>query len=715
MARKYKMKISRLTVDKLGVKLYDRASAVVAELISNSYDADATQVGIEAPMGLYLATRAGGKVADKGHVIKVVDNGIGMTPDELQAYYLIIGAERRKDPNRGELSPKFKRRVTGRKGVGKLAPFGICKIIEVISSGGTQIVGFDANGTKIKGYLTSHVILNYDDIVDDDDGDYVLKTGKLDGTVTAKSGTTTILRNFMYRRVPEMEVLARQTAQRFGIPSANWNISLRDNTQTASAPGAQMVVGNFDVETMPNTRIQFDGPDSTTSKGADPAKWRAIGPDNKVLKDFTAGFEHEGKFYPLRGWVGYSKVPYKDDLMAGVRVYCRGKIAAQTSVFGRKAGFTGEHSIRSYLVGELYADWLDEDEDLIQTDRRDILWSDDVAAAFQVWGQKVVAKIGTLSRDPMRQTTKDRFFEVSDVVKLIDTEFPGQELKEVREQAVELAGMLGKTMSSADVEDKGIADSFAQLTLLLAPHLTLDEKLREAAANSSSPMGAVTDILRTARLAELASFGRIADDRIRVIDRLNNLTDAPDTVEDDFQKLIQEAPWLVNPQWAPITANMSLTTLRTEFEKYYKKHTGKDIYLGEFTTKSKRPDFVLSSQDAVVQIIEIKRPDHKIINTEMDRIITYDEQMKAFLDDPAHPDFKTMFNDYHITLVADGPNLTGAQKLAYDAMRKDKRLTLLSWGSFLAKTKKMHEAYLKEAARQRKLVAARGGTNNEAA
>ena len=49
-APKYVMKISRLTVDKLGVKLYDRVSAVIAELVANSYDADAAKVTITAPM-----------------------------------------------------------------------------------------------------------------------------------------------------------------------------------------------------------------------------------------------------------------------------------------------------------------------------------------------------------------------------------------------------------------------------------------------------------------------------------------------------------------------------------------------------------------------------------------------------------------------------------------------------------------------------------------
>lgn len=51
MGDKYTMTISRLTVDKLGVKLYDRVSAVIAETVANSYDADATKVTIRAPMG----------------------------------------------------------------------------------------------------------------------------------------------------------------------------------------------------------------------------------------------------------------------------------------------------------------------------------------------------------------------------------------------------------------------------------------------------------------------------------------------------------------------------------------------------------------------------------------------------------------------------------------------------------------------------------------
>ena len=51
------MKISRLTIDKLGVQMHNRVSAVSAELIANSYDANAENVTIRQPFGQYLARR----------------------------------------------------------------------------------------------------------------------------------------------------------------------------------------------------------------------------------------------------------------------------------------------------------------------------------------------------------------------------------------------------------------------------------------------------------------------------------------------------------------------------------------------------------------------------------------------------------------------------------------------------------------------------------
>ena len=680
MPAKYTMRISRLTVDKLGVKLYDKVSAVLAELIANAYDADALNVTIHAPMGKFLATKAHGQVKDKGFEIKIEDDGAGMTPDEMQAFFLVIGAERRTDPQRGGVSKRFKRKVMGRKGVGKLAPFGICKVMEVISAGGKPIwKGGDA------GHLTSHIILRYDDIVaipDEPDERYEPEVGDQDGTLSPRSGTSIMLREFDYRKVSDINVLARQIAQRFGIRSRNWQVTLRDlDGDDASS------VDEFAVETMPNTRISFR------------KNGRVTGPNGADLQGIEAGFTHEETFRSVTGWMGYSKVPYRDELMAGVRIYCRGKIAAQSTLFNQSAGFTGEHNIRSYLVGELHADWLDEDEDLIQTDRRDILWSNEVAAAFQDWGRRVVKRIGTLSRDPMRKATLDVFMETGQVADRIEKQFPSEGQSEIRAKATDLARMFGRTMNRADAEDEEVVGDWVTLSLELAPHVTLDAKMREAAEKTNAPFEVLVSLLRTARIAELASFGRIAEDRLKVISRLDGLKDRSDTQEADLQRLIADAPWLIDPEWAPVIANQTLQQLRREFANHYERETGEQIDLDNFEHPRRRPDFVLSSQDGIAQIIEIKRPGHKLTNAEMERIVTYHDCMESFL--AANAEFRRRIQDFHITLVCDNLALSGSQNAALRFMTK---LTRLTWQDFLMRTETVHKDFLAEADRQKRLA-----------
>ena len=89
-------------------------------------------------MGVTLASLSKGVVSDSGYSITVHDKGHGMQPEVVNPFYLTVGGERRRDPKRGDRTPRLKRRVMGRKGLGKLAPFGICDALEVISSGGEK-------------------------------------------------------------------------------------------------------------------------------------------------------------------------------------------------------------------------------------------------------------------------------------------------------------------------------------------------------------------------------------------------------------------------------------------------------------------------------------------------------------------------------------------------------------------------------------------------
>ncbi len=701
----YVMTISRMTVDKLGVKLYDRVSAVMAELVANSYDADATEVTIEAPMGVYLATMKDGQLTDSGYTIVVRDNGVGMEPDVVNPFYLKVGGERRKDSRRGNVSAKFKRRVMGRKGVGKLAPFGICDTIEVITSGGPVVDGIGIDGLPAKGHRVAHFIMRRTAIMSDSDEEYRPEIGDLDQRVMSQTGTTLTLTNFIRRFVPEMETFSRQLAQRFGVAAPDWSIKLVDSEKLDDAAGRRADVGSFNIATLPNTKVTFSGPTTEATSLDQIGNFEASGPDGSILPTFSAGFVHtDGRFYPITGWVAYAKESYRDELMAGVRIYCRGKIAAQTPLFNLRSGFTGEYQVRSYLVGELQADWLDETEDLIQTDRRDILWSDDLGRQFETWGQSVVKLIGTLSREPIKKQVTADFLKAGNVLARIEQQFPGAEWKPIRETTLQIAKMMGGRLREGEIDDQEHVDSLVQLSLMLGPHLTLDNTLREAAEEGEGAVSVLAQILRTARVAELSSYGMIAEKRVQVIEKIMGLKDDPAKLEQALQESIEEAPWLINPQWSPITSNQALSTLKTEFEKYYKKETGTDIILNNFDKTDKRPDFVLSSQDFGLQIIEIKRAGHKIKNAEWDRIQVYIETMENFLNLDGHEEFKAIFKRFFITLVCDEIGLTGAQLKAFDSYKSDRVVEHITWSNFLRRTQHMHQDFLNEANRQKKLA-----------
>ncbi|MCK4224959.1 MAG: ATP-binding protein, partial [candidate division Zixibacteria bacterium] len=231
----YTMKIERTIVDKLGLQMYDKASAVVAELIANSYDADAEDVVVKIPLGKALAVHKGGVLEQKGYFIEVEDNGHGMTPEEAREFYLKVGIDRRKNPRHGSTSREKKRDVMGHKGIGKLAPFGICHTIEVRSAGGEK--------TR-KGYRVAHFELDYDEIIGHTDSKSDEHYHPLplsdDETFDQKRGTRVILKNFNAKRVPDDKTFHRQLAARFGLELPDFRISVMDVKEDNPVPAFQV-------------------------------------------------------------------------------------------------------------------------------------------------------------------------------------------------------------------------------------------------------------------------------------------------------------------------------------------------------------------------------------------------------------------------------------------------------------------------------------------
>ena len=128
---KFHFRFSLSTLNHLGRGLYRSFATVIAEAISNAWDADAELVDIEI----------------KGGVLSIHDNGNGMNHDDIQEKFLKIGYTRRSVSSKSESKG---RHVLGRKGIGKLAYLSISdEIIVYTKRKNEDVISFKIDNKKL--------------------------------------------------------------------------------------------------------------------------------------------------------------------------------------------------------------------------------------------------------------------------------------------------------------------------------------------------------------------------------------------------------------------------------------------------------------------------------------------------------------------------------------------------------------------------------------
>lgn len=657
ISEKYTMRIERTIVDNLGVKLYDKVAAVVAELIANSYDADAENVLVEVPLGKALATHRGGKVVQAGYEVRITDDGHGMTPEEADECYLSVGRLRREHLNQGNTSRKKKRPVMGRKGLGKLAPFGVCATIEVRSAGGEKTE---------KGYRVTHFQLEYEGIAREStqkDRDYHPKPLADDETWDSTPGTVVVLKDFLTKRVPDAETFGRQLSYRFGLGSTDFSILVRDNKEN---PEPEFPISEVDIPLMDGTRIDVSSHPVQTD-------------DDDTL--------------PVTGWVGMSVKSYKNEELAGVRIYVRGKIAALTRDFGAPAGFTGEYVARSYLVGAIHADWLDEQDDLIQTHRQDILWSSELGQALTKWGQEIIKKVARAGAKTRRKLVGETFLQKSDLKVKAHERYKDPELEKT---VLELGEKIGQFASEEEIQDEEYVEGLTEIILTVAPHKLLVDvfrKIQEMAEGGKIDVNELVKLFQTANIAQLASYGQIVSEKIKAIDTFEK-TIRQNVDERTLQELLEDAPWLIDGRWEPITANQQFKMFRSAFEAWYEKKYSKKITTTASSKDKKKPDFIFLHADNQVKVVEIKPPDHAFNNEDWKRMNAYDDAMEEFFS--AHEQYKKDFPDgFGIILIVDDVNIKDStSKKAFASLMDKNKLEKKTWEELLRDTKQFHKNFL---------------------
>lgn len=310
MARELVMSFDPHTIEHLGVKMYSVLPNAIAELIANAYDADASNVRIE------LADINGEKS------ISIVDDGVGMSFDEINEKFLRIGRRRREEDN-GK-SPSGKRKVTGRKGLGKLAFFGIGNTISIQTVQNGKCVFFEMKWDELTEIKSSSEYKPHFKISDCND----------------KSGTRIILKNLKRKSAFDKKALAVSLSKLFNFFDNTFNVFIALNGDKPLKIDNDLKYENLCAQ------IEWILPD-------------------KITKNFSYFEDHL-----ISGKIIATEKPLKPGLR-GITLFAHGRLVNAPEFFG-----VGESSHGySYLTGWLNVDFVDESpEDVISTDRQSLSW-----------------------------------------------------------------------------------------------------------------------------------------------------------------------------------------------------------------------------------------------------------------------------------------------------------------------------------------------------
>lgn len=125
MIEQFNFNISLSVLNHLGRNLYRNIITVIGEAISNSWDADAKNVWIN--------------IDRKNNLMCILDDGVGMCPEDFQEKFLKIGYTKRKNNN---FKSPAGRPYIGRKGIGKLALLSCAQRIHVVTkTASTPLIG----------------------------------------------------------------------------------------------------------------------------------------------------------------------------------------------------------------------------------------------------------------------------------------------------------------------------------------------------------------------------------------------------------------------------------------------------------------------------------------------------------------------------------------------------------------------------------------------
>ncbi|MEW7982314.1 MAG: ATP-binding protein [Candidatus Sedimenticola endophacoides] len=322
------MTVDLNVLDHLGINLYSNIAAVLTEAVANAWDADAEMVDI--------------KIDPDGNWIEIVDDGVGMSVDDMNGKYLRVGYRRRdEDTEHGKTTAKG-RPVMGRKGLGKLSLFSIANVIEVESARDGE-----AHGLRMTVEGIHESVQKKEPFYSPES----LPTEEVDVT----QGTRIVLRDIKRQRLARgAAALRKRLARRFSVigEAHGFKIDLDGKAITPSDRGDLPMVQFL---------WQF---------GDDPLD---LTPATQLLEQESLPnrFDALDAGWKVSGWIGTARYPKQLDSedagnLNGIVVFARGRLFHENVLDKLNDG----RLYTKYLTGQIEADFLDMD------DRPDIATSD---------------------------------------------------------------------------------------------------------------------------------------------------------------------------------------------------------------------------------------------------------------------------------------------------------------------------------------------------
>lgn len=565
-ARDLELRFHGRIVDQLAGQTYQSPIAALAEMVANGWDADAEVVDVSLPTNL-----------DPGAEIVVLDDGVGMTFEEVQERYLEVGYNRRKDDPTA--TTERGRPLMGRKGIGKFAGFGIANrlTVDTVSRTTGERTRFTLDFDHLRGDSEEYVDREPTDIPE------VEWWSETDGD-EHPPGTRIELSSLKLNITPSSDSIRRSLARRFLLLERADEFSVNVDGEPISDEEEGGAV---------QFRYPMEWPDADR-------------PDGLTVTDDGWG-EEQVAGHMLRWQCVFYSDTIKDEELRGFAVFAHGKIAQSPFFFDFTGGAEGQQG-QEYLSGKVEASFLDDGTDIISIERQRIDWNDETAAAVLAWGQQRLKQLLALWND---RRTEDK-------IRLLDEKVarfsPRLEKLGERERGV-IEGAIRKLAQVKSLTNDQFV-SLGEATLTAWEAGRLRDLIRDVAGAVEMSEEDWLTILVEHKVLTALNTAEAVRAKKEVVDGLRARIEARE-LENAVRDFISENPWLIDPKWDTFKVESSLKKM---VDAEAKNRFSDDML-------DKRVDLVLGSGDQLL-VLEFMRPGLKLDGDHIGRFDLYVNTLK---------------------------------------------------------------------------------------